>query len=462
MKKTLLAMALLLASCLPSFAQKNTQTVYLKNGSVITGTLLEEVPGKSVKLQTKDGNIFVYGINDVERITHNVEKKQTTQEGHKGLDFGIDMGYNIATKGGDGAPFIGVTMGKKFNKNFYWGIGADVNIPTGNANFALPLTTDFRAYFPINGTNITPYLQFSTGYVFNFADDEEVHVGKYHETIYAPNFIPIQVLPSVQIPLSGRVDFNFGIGYTHYIPVGGSSGSKASGAVTLAAKFGFHKGAHKSKPIIETRERGFQITIEQQDITPWNYEKDDKYSAMSGALVLGYKWNKNISFGLGYAGGYYTNWVSGKEYDVDTKDNNWIDRNNEDWAEINGAQHKIFLRGTYRLNDSRISPIGSVDLGFRIYKDGGWHEKEYDGISPKSAIFLTPAIGADLRTTNNSYLTFKVGYEIAPAFKKKDFETYSYSSSRKRITSFEKNSMSGLFLSLGWTHTFKLGGNWFK
>lgn len=40
MKKTLLTMALLFASRLPNFAQKNTQTVYLKNGSVITGTLL--------------------------------------------------------------------------------------------------------------------------------------------------------------------------------------------------------------------------------------------------------------------------------------------------------------------------------------------------------------------------------------------------------------------------------------
>lgn len=445
MKKTLLTMALLFASCLPGFAQKNTQTVYLKNGSVITGTLLEEVPGKSVKLQTKDGNIFVYDINDVERITHNVDNKQTNQEGHKGLEFGIDMGYNFATKGGDGAPFIGFTLGKKFNKNFYWGIGADVNLPTGDANLMLPLTTDFRVFLPINGTNITPYLQFSTGYVFNFADDFEIKVGRHSEKFIMPNFIPIQVLPSVQIPLSGRVDFNFGIGYTHYIPVGGSSGYKANGAVTLAAKFGFHKGPHKSKPIVETRDRGFQLTVEQQDVTPWNFDQKNKYSAMGAAIVLGYKWNKNISFGLGYAGGYYTS------HAFDERERNRYYYDN--YCSIKGAQHKVFLRGTYRLNDNKFSPIGSVDFGTRIYKDGGYHEEMFDGITPQKGIFLTPAIGADLRTTNNSYLTFKIGYEIAPAFKKKEFGDFA---------SFKRHSMSGLFLSLGWTHTFNLGGNWFK
>lgn len=43
--------------------------VYLKNGGVIKGVILEMVPDKTVKIQTSDGSVFVYNMSDVDRIT---------------------------------------------------------------------------------------------------------------------------------------------------------------------------------------------------------------------------------------------------------------------------------------------------------------------------------------------------------------------------------------------------------
>ena len=43
--------------------------VYLKNGSIIRGIIIEQVLNKSLKVQTKDGNVFVYNVADVEKIT---------------------------------------------------------------------------------------------------------------------------------------------------------------------------------------------------------------------------------------------------------------------------------------------------------------------------------------------------------------------------------------------------------
>ena len=43
--------------------------VYLKNGSVIKGEIIEQVPNKSIKIQTSDGNIFVYDFSEIEKIT---------------------------------------------------------------------------------------------------------------------------------------------------------------------------------------------------------------------------------------------------------------------------------------------------------------------------------------------------------------------------------------------------------
>jgi hypothetical protein len=42
--------------------------VYLKNGSVIKGTILEMIPEKTIKIQTSDGNIFVYKMSEVEKV----------------------------------------------------------------------------------------------------------------------------------------------------------------------------------------------------------------------------------------------------------------------------------------------------------------------------------------------------------------------------------------------------------
>jgi len=45
------------------------EVFYLKNGSIIKGIIIETIPNKSFKIQTKDGNIFVFTIDEIEKIT---------------------------------------------------------------------------------------------------------------------------------------------------------------------------------------------------------------------------------------------------------------------------------------------------------------------------------------------------------------------------------------------------------
>ena len=52
--------------------QEYEEVVYLKNGSVIKGTIIEQVPDVSIKIQTKDGNIFVYQMEEIDRITKEI------------------------------------------------------------------------------------------------------------------------------------------------------------------------------------------------------------------------------------------------------------------------------------------------------------------------------------------------------------------------------------------------------
>lgn len=42
--------------------------VYLKNGNVIRGTLIEFNPNESVKIQTADGSVFVWQLEEIEKV----------------------------------------------------------------------------------------------------------------------------------------------------------------------------------------------------------------------------------------------------------------------------------------------------------------------------------------------------------------------------------------------------------
>ncbi len=57
----------MLLSSISALAQNYEDVVYLKNGSIIRGTIVEKDPNANVKIETKDGSLFVYPYSEVER-----------------------------------------------------------------------------------------------------------------------------------------------------------------------------------------------------------------------------------------------------------------------------------------------------------------------------------------------------------------------------------------------------------
>jgi len=53
----------------PANAADTVDVVYLKNGSIIRGSIIEQIPGRSLKIETADGSVFVYQIDQVAKIT---------------------------------------------------------------------------------------------------------------------------------------------------------------------------------------------------------------------------------------------------------------------------------------------------------------------------------------------------------------------------------------------------------
>lgn len=68
--KNFLLFLILVSISVIAIAQQNYQdVVYLKNGSIIRGVIIEQIPNKSIKIETSDKSVFVYQIDEIEKMT---------------------------------------------------------------------------------------------------------------------------------------------------------------------------------------------------------------------------------------------------------------------------------------------------------------------------------------------------------------------------------------------------------
>ncbi|MDD4417506.1 MAG: hypothetical protein PHH81_01545 [Bacteroides graminisolvens] len=58
-----------------------SETIFLKNGSIIKGTIIEWIPNISLKIQSKEGNVFVYKINEIDKITKEIPNASNDKNG---------------------------------------------------------------------------------------------------------------------------------------------------------------------------------------------------------------------------------------------------------------------------------------------------------------------------------------------------------------------------------------------
>lgn len=378
---------------------------------------------------------------------------------HRGLDFSISAGYNAGVGDMKGSTFLPLEfgLGKQFHPNLYVGMrsGAWVAI-SDKATAQIPIMSDFKVMFPgATEGKLKPIINARLGYLLNIEGNKEIEAddgmgGTISTTAESFDMIVMEIMPGVQIPLSKTTDFILSAGYTHGFAT--KSGGGSGGYFSVKTAFNFHKRATKiikaPREKVDTRDKGLQLTIEGE-------LNNRERLGGGGNLVFTYKLNPHISVGLG--GGFHAFSPFNQDYDY-SNDIQYVNGMSETTYGYQGSptMYTFFARGNYRLLDTRLSPIGTIDIGMRKYK---WEDEEYEPYgyklreylkAPGTSFFVAPAIGASLRTTNNSYLELKVGYNIASNLKAQkavDFEKDVYYSTKSK-------SMSYGFISIGFTHTF--------
>jgi hypothetical protein len=82
-------------------AQEVVDAVILKNGSKILGTIIEQVPNKSLMIRTRDGSEFVYTFDEIEIIRKDtleshIRDLRDVSYGELGINAGTPAGLNLA------------------------------------------------------------------------------------------------------------------------------------------------------------------------------------------------------------------------------------------------------------------------------------------------------------------------------------------------------------------------------
>jgi hypothetical protein len=167
MKKHLLIIILLTITFLPLSAQKKKDALYLKNGSIIYGKLVE-ITENQYKIQASDGSLFIFPQSDVERFV----KESPLFAGRKEDGFGIalEAGFLIGAQITQyPAPFSFNFMGSyTLNTKSIISLGSGVEFIGSSYT---PLFLEYK--YLLKDKKTSPFLFARGGRLFHLGSDEE-------------------------------------------------------------------------------------------------------------------------------------------------------------------------------------------------------------------------------------------------------------------------------------------------
>ena len=205
MKKYLLLLVVLLGSVCAYSQNKMVEAIHLKNGSVIKGVIIEQIPDKQITIRTSDGSTFVYPMEDISKITKEEKESKIpfkiSNEKYDltGSRFMIDLGY---WAGGYKGPELYFTYGSQINQYLFVGGGTGIHYMTDYSTVSIPIFADVRGY-ALNGP-ISPFIALRIGYKFNTKEAPR-HAKK--GGLYCNPFIGVRFMTTKKQAV------NLGIGY---------------------------------------------------------------------------------------------------------------------------------------------------------------------------------------------------------------------------------------------------------
>ena len=247
-----LALLLFLMVTTVSIGQSKYQdVVYLKNGGIIRGTIIEQVPNKSIKIETVDKSVFVYQMDEIEKFTKeqlNVESSGLRNNSEKRKGFiGLSLGASIPVGvygewfANTGLQINLINYGYLFSENFgisaMWFGAAHPSISVGfepwsyggimaGPLLSFPLSDilewDFRPMigyavttFPVNPNIVISANNQASSFAWNLGTNLRVNVGKKVSLLFSVDYFSTkpEFKDFIFKPTIGTISLGSGVAY---------------------------------------------------------------------------------------------------------------------------------------------------------------------------------------------------------------------------------------------------------
>ena len=171
MKKYIVLLIFSAVSIVCFSQQKDQATVYLKNGNIIPGVIIERFPDESIKLKIDDTHILVIQKDEILKITEEpIQERSNSKRTYGGI---FEMGYAI------GVGYYGMNNRSvnfinsiKYSPYFSFGLGIGIRhynimyykLPDRNlvsSEVQVPVFLDFRTNLLNN--ELSPYIALGLG-----------------------------------------------------------------------------------------------------------------------------------------------------------------------------------------------------------------------------------------------------------------------------------------------------------
>jgi len=167
MKKLFGSVIILIFTLMPLSAQKKKDILYLKNGGIIYGKLIE-VNDSQYKIKTADGSIFIYSSPEVEKFINDTPLFDGRKKG--GVGIAMEAGFLVGAQSSEyKSPFSFNIIGDlTLNTKNIFGIG------TGVEYLGKPFTPFFLEYkYLFSDRKSAPFIFLRGGKLFHVKGDSE-------------------------------------------------------------------------------------------------------------------------------------------------------------------------------------------------------------------------------------------------------------------------------------------------
>lgn len=216
MKKIIALFVLVLTGLIAVNAQTFNDfqdVIYLKDGSVIRGIIVEEVPNVSVKIKSGP-NIFNYTVEQIEKFTRELieeEKSGGIKDfgfKPKGFVANYELGLTHIVNGN--TPMFSVILSHGYQVNPYFSAGlATGGEVSSQGLYNVPVYADLRVY--MLKTRITPYFNLGFGYnlmISRTSNFFSTSTSVQHGILTAP-------ATGIRIAINKKIAVGLGVGYKY-------------------------------------------------------------------------------------------------------------------------------------------------------------------------------------------------------------------------------------------------------